>query len=330
VRSTITIGLFLVLSFAWAQGEDFPTVNFKKADSIAGLFSKHSLTDLQSLADKLTQALPTPVEKFRSIFVWVCQNIENDYRLFYRFKYHSQRAASDTRWLARYKADVFKTLREDHRTTCSGYAYLIRELATRAGIQATIINGYGRTAHANVGGKGIINHAWNAVQLNNNWYLCDATWASGWIDGDQGAYLKRFDDTYFLTEPNLFAYNHFPEDVTWFLLDNKPTLDQFLNQPIQYAATLRFKVQVQSPETYSIQVSKGKPIDFRFNLWDKKTFNQLELKVVDHEVRSYIPTIESPHQKEWRISHTFQSRGIRTLHILLDNHVVYSYQVTVR
>ena len=32
---------------------------------------------------------------------------------------------------------------------------------------------------ANVGGTGVANHSWNAVQLNSNWYLCDATWSSG-------------------------------------------------------------------------------------------------------------------------------------------------------
>jgi hypothetical protein len=333
VQSTITIGLFLISTFALAQLEDFPNVNFKKADSIAGLFPKHSLSDLQSLADKLTQPLPTPVEKFRSIFMWVCQNIENDQVLFYRFKYHNQRKSSDVkheRWLARYKADVFKTLRDNHRTTCSGYAYLIRELAIRAGIPAIIINGYGRTAHANVGGEGTVNHAWNAVQLNNTWYLCDAIWASGWIDGDKHVYMKRFDDTYFLTDPKLFAFNHFPENPNWFLLEDKPTLDQFLNQPIQYAATLRLKILTKSPERFSIRASKGEPIHFWFDHTDK-SFERIELKVVEAgEVRSYFPAIESPCEKEWSISHTFQSRGVRTLHILLDNNFVYSYQVSVR
>lgn len=333
MRSTITIGLILIFTFALAQLEDFNHVNFKKADSIAGLFSKHPLTDLQSLANKLTQPLPTEAEKFRSIFIWVCQNIDNDQALFYRFKYHSQRKSSDAtheRWLARYKADVFRTLREDHRTTCSGYAYLIRELASRAGMPSTIINGYGRTAHANVGGEGSINHAWNAIQLNNKWYLCDATWASGWIDGDKHVYLKRFDDTYFLTDPKLFALNHFPEDSNWFLIDDKPTLDHFLNQPIPYAATLRLKVSIKSPEQFSIKASKGEPLHFRFDQ-NLKNVERIEFKIVEaSEVRSYFPEIKSLCEKEWSISHTFQSRGVRTLHISLDNNFVYSYQVTVR
>jgi hypothetical protein len=317
-----------------AQVEDFASVSFKKADSIAGLFPKHSLTDLQSLSNKLTQPLSSDAEKFRAIYTWVCLNIENDYNLFLRFKYQNKRPyqkhKSDSD--KNYRADVFHTLRTKYRTTCSGYAYLVRELAIRAGFACEIINGYGRTAHANVGGQGSVNHAWNAVHLNNKWYLCDATWSSGIIDGDKHQFVKRFDDTYFLLWPELFARNHYPEDTAWFLLNDKPELAQFLNQPIQYASTLKHQLQIQTPTQFTVQAAKGDTIALQFNQPIPKNFERIEIKISElGEVRSYFPIPEGTAcSNTWKISHTFKSRGVRTLHVFLDNEPVCSYQVTVR
>ncbi len=51
----------------------------------------------------------------------------------------------------------------DHKAVCQGYAEAYADLAKRAGIQAVVI-----TSRYN-------NHAWNAVNLNNNWYYVDCT-----------------------------------------------------------------------------------------------------------------------------------------------------------
>jgi hypothetical protein len=333
LRTLTTIWIVLTSSLAMAQVEDFALVSFKKADSIAGLFPKHSLTDLQSLANKLTQPLSRDVEKFRAIYMWVCLNIENDYNLFLRFKNQNRKPNQKHKPNSdkNYRADVFHILRTKHKTTCTGYAYLVRELATRAGLSCKIINGYGRTAHVNVGGQGFVNHAWNVVQLNNKWYLCDATWSSGIIDGDKHQFVMRFDDTYFLLRPELFARNHYPKDTAWFLLSDKPALDQFLNQPILYASTLKHQLQIQTPSRFSIQTTKGDTIALEFDQPVPKNFERVEIKIVElGEVRSFFPIPEAACNNAWKITHTFKSRGIRTLHVFLDNEPVCSYQVTVR
>lgn len=85
-------------------------------------------------------------------------------------------------------------------------------------------------------------HAWNAVQINNDWHLLDVTWA---MSGNYVAFTDitrikdykkeirfrkknpkkvkttRFiDDTWFLTPPEIMILTHFPDKIKWQLLEN--------------------------------------------------------------------------------------------------------------
>ena len=45
------------------------------------------------------------------------------------------------------------------------------------GIKVLMVNGFGRTSAVDFSKLTMPNHTWNAVNLNNKWYLCDPTWA---------------------------------------------------------------------------------------------------------------------------------------------------------
>lgn len=127
---------------SYARHIDFDMINFNKADSMAGLYSKHSLKDLKNLADKLTKSLPTQEEKFRAIYRWICNNIEYDYELFLKNKQKKEkltRSDEVSAWNKRFSSRVFQNLRDKHQTICSGYAYLLKELAYHAGLFCVII-----------------------------------------------------------------------------------------------------------------------------------------------------------------------------------------------
>ena len=90
----------------------------------------------------------------------------------------------------------------------------MRELCSYAGIPCVIVDGYGKTSTPSK----YPNHSWNAVQLNNKWYLCDATWASGVIDMRNLQYEKDYKEIYFLTDPVDFTRTHEPLDKAWAFL----------------------------------------------------------------------------------------------------------------
>jgi transglutaminase/protease-like cytokinesis protein 3 len=206
------IAILLVSSVAFGQVTDFATTNFYKADSIAHRFASHPLTDLKMLADNLTNPLGTEQEKFRSIYKWVCSNIEADYELLLLNKRNRAILKGDEllQWNKKINALVFKTLQYDHKTVCTGYAYLVRELAYHAGLSCEIVNGYAR--HAGVDDTlGEVNHSWNKIRLNGKWYVCDATWSSGIFNLNLKKFIKKYDDQYFLMEPTIFYKTHYSD-----------------------------------------------------------------------------------------------------------------------
>ena len=167
--------LFIFLGFlslpTFAQKSDFASLNFKKADAAAHQYKGASLESLPVLSYNLTNSLSTDVEKFRAIYFWICTNIENDYYAYLKNKKARKRLEKDSLKLAVWNADftkkTFKKLLKEQKTVCTGYAYLIKELANLADIKCEIIEGYGRIGDDNIGKLSMVNHSWNAIQLNN-------------------------------------------------------------------------------------------------------------------------------------------------------------------
>lgn len=314
-----------------AQVEDFANTDFRKADSVARLYPNHSLHNLKVLSGKLTKPLAIEEEKFRAIYRWVCSNIGNDYTLFRKNKYKREELKDPEalkKWNIKINKEVFETLLKKHTTVCTGYAYLVKELAHHAGIPCEIIDGYGRTAEANIGGPGIPNHSWNAVQLHNKWYLCDATWSSGAIDTQKAMFVKKYNDSYFLLEPSLFVRNHYPLDSAWMLLDDKPTLETFLNRPLVYSAIFPNKIDQLLPDTFAITAFKGEPVSFRFAKKTAHPIEKVELNINGKEY-SIHPRFYLDTNGLYRIDHTFTSKGRYVVHVLLDSEYAFTYTVKV-
>ena len=314
-----------------AQISDFAGTDFRKADSIAACYPSHSVDDLYRLSLKLTNALATEQEKFRAIYKWVCDNIENDYSLFQKNQRQREKLKDPealARWNRKITHVVFETLRTKHKTVCTGYAYLLRELSAHAGISSKIIDGYGRNAIANIGGAGRPNHSWNAVYLNNKWYLCDATWSSGAIDLEKRSFVKKYNDSYFLLEPALFVRNHYPLDSTWILLEQKPTLHQFLNRPLMYPAAFDYKIARLSPDTFDISVKKKEDISFQFEVTGEERIETVALQV-SSPVGTVTPRWYKNDDGSYSIDHTFDSKGTRVVQVLLNGSYAFCYRVNV-
>lgn len=230
MRLLVCTLVWLAALSAKAQVSDFKRVDFGRADSVARLYPGHSLNNLPDLAFKLTSSFEREEEKFRTLYVWICLNIRNDYSLYIRNKEQRMSAKSDTEldaWYAAFSKVIFDKLLNEHKTICTGYAYLLRELALAAGLTCVMVDGYGKTPGVRLY-KEYPNHTWNAVRLNGKWYLCDPTWSSGLIDSGSGEFVQKFNSRFFLEDPVKFAKHHYPLDTTWFLLPQKPILNSFL------------------------------------------------------------------------------------------------------
>jgi hypothetical protein len=308
--------------------------DFRHADSIAARYPKYPLAKLPALANLLTQDLSSDVEKFRAIYKWVCTNIEYDYPTFLTNQQKRRKLKTQEereQWNKRLNPIVFKKLLNDQRTVCTGYAYLVRELAYHAGLPCVIIDGYGRTAQANIKGPGIANHSWNGVQLSGKWYLCDPTWSSGAYDKDLSAFVAKYDDSYFLTDPYLFIRNHYPLDSTWTLLDSSPTLNEFLNRPLVYSASRKLGVTQLIPETFDVNATQRTPVSFQFAIQENALLETVELQVkAPNKLNSITPQFYKNDSGFYCVDHIFHAKGIHIVHFFLNKNIAFTYTVNVK
>lgn len=307
--------------------------NRRRADSIAALYPKHPLTNLPALADKLTRSLSRKEEKFRAIYKWVCLNIEYDMPL-HQLNQDKRRKIKDPEalrdWNRKITTRVFKTLIDKQQTVCTGYAYLVKELAFHANIPCTVIDGYGRTAQANIRGTGIVNHSWIAVQLYDTWYLCDPTWSSGAYDTQKSQYVMNFREEYFLADPSLFIRNHYPLEENWMLTETKPTLHDFLNAPLIYVDAFNQHVEPSFPETFDVVVAKDEKVSFQLKGNPDRVVNKIDMLIQRQGAVKRITPVFTFNEGHYTFDHVFKGKGTHAVHILLDGNYIVTYEVNVR
>ncbi|RZJ99935.1 MAG: hypothetical protein EOO46_21495, partial [Flavobacterium sp.] len=309
--------------------------SFKNADIIAQSCKGNDLKNLPELAYKLTKDLHTDVEKFRAIYIWVCTNIESDYNGFRKNHVKRSKFQNDSlqlnNWTKTFSNNVFKKLLKEKKTVCTGYAYLIKKLANLANINCEIIDGYGRTANSIEKQLQFPNHSWNAVQLNNKWYLCDATWSSGSFNLSNFTFEFNYNDGYFLSSPELFAKNHFPIENSWFLMNEKPILSDFLDAPLVYGNAFIYNIFPTEPSSMFLEIKKNEEIVF--SLKELKSFDTkflfLEIASGDNSQISQ-PKINRNKDGLIQIKHLFSTRGLYDVQIKLMNDVICSYVVKVK
>ncbi|MEM6806258.1 MAG: transglutaminase domain-containing protein [Bacteroidota bacterium] len=327
---------FLLLQNLSAQLSDFGSPDFSKADSIAARYEGEGLENLPLLAHYLTSPLDTELEKFRAIYTWVCLNIENDYAAFGRNKKMREKYRANeeelAKWDAEFRVGVFRKLLKKKQTVCTGFAYLLKELALMSDINCKIINGYGRTVEANVGEASQPNHSWNAVQLEGRWYLCDPTWSSGYTLLPAYTYVKEYCEGYFLAEPALFARNHYPLDKQWLLMEESPDFQDFLEAPLIYKYSFQHQLIPLKPE--KMQVSLLKEEKLTFVLKAPPTTNtediQLEISSAPNKYDSVIPEIKWIGKDLLELSYDYRRRVNHDVHIKFGEEYIATYVVRRR
>ena len=213
---------FTFIPSLYAQRSDFNEINFQKAETIANRYKGEELYNLPVLTFKLTSQLDTDVERFRAIYYWISHNISGDFDLMSKNERKRKKLKNDPeglgQWNNHFKKEVFNKLLHKKKTLCTGYAYLLKELSNLAGIESEIIYGYGTTRIIKSDFQNMPNHSWNVVKLNGKWYLCDATWSSGFTDMSTFLFEFNFDNAFFLMEPTEFVKSHRPIEEKWTLL----------------------------------------------------------------------------------------------------------------
>ncbi|MBN2382711.1 transglutaminase [bacterium] len=142
--------------------------------------------------------------------------------------YVADRVAYDTEALRSgdFPAQDAETVFRTRRSVCAGYANLLAALGQASDLEILIITGDARGQGTDLSGIG---HAWNAARIEDDWYLLDATWDSGFVNNY--VYTKEYSMDYLFPPPQIMAITHFPDDPDWQLLSEPLTRGEFLRQP---------------------------------------------------------------------------------------------------
>ncbi|MBV9960947.1 MAG: hypothetical protein JO072_01755 [Parafilimonas sp.] len=270
-----------LIFFFYNSFSQYKAVNFSSIDVRA---ENIDAPTVDSLSHLLTNSYTTELEKVRSIFYWITDHISYN-----TIRFQPQPVAYiDDGAEADYDADtIYKTL--DERVAglvlkrgyalCDGYARLFKSLCDFAGIKSVVITGYARSGFNS--GQFRCNHKWNAVMIDSNWYLLDATWASGYLNFSGREFIKDFNANYFLTPPKYFIQDHYPDDIKWALLDNTPTLNEFNRSPFKQPS-FNYKIVSYTPSKGIINATVGDTITIALRtIDDKKNLLLLDKASVD-------------------------------------------------
>lgn len=127
---------------------------------------------------------------------------------------------------------------------CAGYANLMVALGEQADLEVVYVSGLARQEAKPDGGP----HAWNAVRIDDQWYLLDATW-------DDSSSSEAYDTGYLLTPPEVFVLSHLPTDPAWQLLDVPVSRGDFVRQPLVRPGMVAAELRLLAPERSQITVS---------------------------------------------------------------------------
>jgi len=212
------------------------------------------------LSRQLTAQCSTDIQKVRAIFRWITDNIA--YRTnepINRRKRTSTREqeeeADDTSLLKPLDERVAETVLANKVAVCDGYARLFKTLCKYAGLRAEVITGYGKTEPHKVHQRFRNNHSWNAVMIDSVWQLLDVTWAAGYISWQGDRFIRQLDEQYFLSPPEVFIREHYPDDLRWTLVDDPPLMAEFKVSPFKQKSFIKYSIVTYKPTTGIIEAS---------------------------------------------------------------------------
>jgi Transglutaminase-like superfamily len=223
------------------------------------------------LAQQLTVNCSTDLQKVRAIFRWIADNIAYRTRETTTRKSKSKlnyEEPDDTTDLKPLDERVAEAVLANKVAVCDGYARLFKTLCNYAGIRAEVINGYGKTEPHKIHQRFRSNHSWNAVMIDSIWQLLDVTWASGYINWQGDSFVKQLDEQYFLSPPEQFIREHYPDDLRWSLMEDPPLMPEFRLSPFRQKSFTKYKISSYKPSAGVIEANMGDTIQVELETAD--------------------------------------------------------------
>ena len=158
------------------------------------------------------------IQRLWATFLWITHNIDYDFE-----------SLKTLEVLGDQDAD---SVLNSGLSICAGYSNLFSLLCESFKIPCVSIIGFSKGFGYEIGKTKFeeVDHDWNAVFVDNKWMLIESAWGAGYGNNEEG-YVRRFQPYWFLTPPEIFIYEHFPQDEKFQFLSQPLTLSQFEKLP---------------------------------------------------------------------------------------------------
>ncbi|KAB5565457.1 hypothetical protein PHYPO_G00241780 [Pangasianodon hypophthalmus] len=253
--------------------DDFYRVDTHAISAGQELKSK-KIFSVQTIARTITKGTSTDLERLRAIWIWLCHNIEYDLNGYLGL---TEKVCSAEQVI------------ETGRGVCCGYSSVCLQLCREAGIECREVAGHGKGIGYKLGQSyqnTKSNHMWNAVRLEDHWYLLDACWGAGRVDMDSKAFIKRYNEFYFLTDPEDFINSHWPDEKEWQLLESPIKLEEFEKSVLKTSEFYKLGLTLVHPKQFLLKTEDGEasismrfsqPVEFTYEISQHHSGEQKEL-----------------------------------------------------
>jgi hypothetical protein len=292
-----------------------------------------------SLSRLLTMPYSKEIEKVRAIFSWVAQHISyntlvlGSQRRNNSTKYTPEPEDTAMEWKTATEMTAIKVLKK-RTAVCDGYAKLFKTLCDYAGLRSEIISGYAR-AYGQTDRRFRSNHSWNAVMIDSVWRLLDVTWASGYFTySDQ--YVQRIDDTYFLTPPEQFIRDHYPEDLNWTLIDNPPSIPEFRKMPFHCKSFVKYSIGSFYPSNGILEAFMGDTIHIEITVGNKARDKHIspdpffDSSIIGRVVNAVYLTASDSTAHSLKYSFHVDSPFVQWINVMYNNDVIMRYRLQLK
>ena len=232
------------------------TQPYIKVDSIMRQYNEKvkSADELYKIVYFIRNTFDADSLRLRASFIWITENISYDIEAFKK---------DDSR------ASMLNYVAKNKKAICGGYASLLKFFCDAFNIESEIVYGLARTGKrgVNINRYNLrSNHAWNAVKINDNWRLIDATWAAGSTDDkdeENLKYYKDYKEIYYFTPPERMIFNHFPDHYKHQYLTKSVPKEKFKKWPLFTSEFLNENISAISPDTFLIKAKLGDTVHFK-------------------------------------------------------------------
>ncbi|XP_063046004.1 kyphoscoliosis peptidase-like [Engraulis encrasicolus] len=222
---------------------------FEKVDAHAVRVGKemrsNKIYSLETITKTITEGAQSDLLKLRAIWIWLCHNIEYD--------------VSGYLGLTK-KVTSPEEVVETGRGVCCGYSSVLQQMCRVVGIECEEVSGHGKGVGYRQGQTfqdTKSSHMWNAVKLHGHWYLLDSCWGAGRVDLDNKSFIKRYDDFYFLTDPENFINSHCPDETEWQLLEEPIPMEEFEKRVFRTSEFYRLGLTLIHPKHFLLVTENG-------------------------------------------------------------------------